>query len=344
MVRYIDMVPIRTREDRMPSGRKLRCGIAAIGLALAFGTPARAADPAYPTRPIRLIVPFAAGGSSDSLGRVIAPELSRRLGQPVVVENKPGAGGNLGIDQVAKAAPDGYTIGLASPGPVVVNVTLIEGLPYDPVRDLTPIALIADLPIVLVANKALAADDIRALIAADKADPGKLFFASAGIGTTMHLSGELFNSMAGTRLEHVPYKGAGAAITDLVAGRVQLGFLDLPAAGPHVKSGALKILAVGNAKRAAALPDTPTIAEAGLAGYRTSGWFGLVAPARVPADVVARLYEETAAVLAEPGVRERMSQIGIEPTMTTPDEFGAFIKAEIPKWAEVIEVSGAKGK
>jgi tripartite-type tricarboxylate transporter receptor subunit TctC len=328
----------------MPSARKLLCGIASIAVALTFATRAWAADTAYPTRPIKLIVPFAAGGSSDSLGRIIAPELSQRLGQPVVVENKPGAGGNLGIDQLAKAAPDGHTIGLASPGPIVVNVTLIEGLPYDPVRDLTAIALIADLPIVLVANKALAADNIRALIAADKADPGKLFFASAGIGTTMHLSGELFNSMAGTRLEHVPYKGAGAAITDLVAGRVQLGFLDLPAVGPHVKSGALKILAVGNAKRAAALPDTPTIAQAGIPGYRTSGWFGLMAPARVPADVVRRLHKEIAAVLAEPAVRERVGQIGIEPTLTTPDEFSAFIKAEIPIWAEVIKVSGAKGK
>lgn len=327
----------------MLKGRKLLCGIAAVGLAVAFAFSAQAADP-YPTRPIKLIVPFAPGGSSDSLGRVIAPELSTRLGQPVVVENKPGAGGNLGIDQVAKAAPDGYTIGLASPGPIVVNVTLMEGLPYDPVRDLAPIALIADLPIVFVANKALAANDVRALIAADKADPGKLFFASAGIGTTMHLSGELLNSMAGTRLEHVPYKGAGAAVTDLVAGRVQLGFLDLPSAGPHVKSGALKILAVGNAKRAAALPDTPTIAEAGVAGFETSGWFGVMAPAKVPAEVVTRLHKELAAVLADPGVRERMNQIGIEPTIMTPDQFGAFIKAEIPKWAQVIKVSGAKGK
>lgn len=315
-----------------------------VGLALTLVASAQAAEEAYPTRPIKLIIPFAPAGSSDSLGRIIAPELSTRLGQPVVVENKPGAGGNLGIDQLAKAPPDGYTIGLASPGPIVVNVTLIDGLPYDPVRDLKPIALIADLPIVLVASKTLPANDVRALIAADKADPGKLFFASAGVGTTMHLSGELFNSMAGTRLEHVPYKGAGAAITDLVAGRVQLGFLDLPAAGPHVKSGALKILAVGNARRAVALPDTPTIGEAGIPGYRTSGWFGVMAPARVPAHAVARLHKELAAVLADPAVRERMNKIGIEPTMTTPDEFSAFIKAEIPRWADVIKVSGAKGK
>lgn len=327
----------------MLEGCKLLCRMAAFALAVVLASSAQAADP-YPERPIRLIVPFAPGGSSDNLGRIIAPGLSTRLGQPVVVENKPGAGGNLGMDQLAKAAPDGYTIGLASPGPIVVNITLIDGLPYDPVRDLTPIALIADLPIVLIANKQLSANDVRELVAADKADPGKLFFASAGVGTTMHLSGELFNSMAGTRLEHVPYKGAGAAITDLVAGRVQLGFLDLPSVGPHVKSGALKILAVGNAKRAVALPATPTIAEGGITGYQTSGWFGVMAPARVPTSVVTRLHKELAAVLADPTVIERMNQIGIEPTMTTPDQFGAFIKSEIPKWAEVIRISGAKGK
>lgn len=328
----------------MLMGRKLLHGIVACGIAFAFTSTTRAADPVYPVRSIRLVVPFAPGGSSDTLARVIAPELSARLGQPIVVDNKPGAGGNLGIDFVSKAAPDGYTIGLASPGPMVVNVTLMEGMPYDPVRDLAPIALIADLPIVFVATKSIQATDVAGLIAADKASPGKLFFASAGVGTTMHLSGELFNSLAGTRLEHVPYKGAGAAITDLLSGQVQLGFLDLPSVAGHVSSGALKILAVGNAKRAETLPNTPTIAEAGVPGYQTSGWFGVVAPARVPAAIVARLHAALAEILSQSAVRARLIQIGIEPTISTPEQFGQFIHSEIPKWAEVIKISGAKAR
>ena len=325
--------------------RNLVCGIAAV-LSAALSSaclvsPAWASGPAYPERPIKLVVPFAPGGSSDSLARVIGPELASRLGQPVVIENMPGAGGNIGIDALAKSAPDGYTLGLATPGPIVVNVSLMESLPYDPVRDLAPIAMVGDLPIVLVATKDLPSNDVAALIAADKAEPGSLFFASAGVGTTMHLSGELFNTLAGTSLQHIPYAGAGAAITDLLSGEVQLGFLDLPATMSHLQSGGLKILAVGNRKRALSLPEVPTIAEQGVEGYETSGWLGILAPAGTPEEITTRIHAALAETMAVPAVRERLMQIGIEPTINTPAEFSDFIKAEIPKWAEVIKVSGA---
>jgi tripartite-type tricarboxylate transporter receptor subunit TctC len=311
--------------------RNLVCGIAAVLSAACLVLPAWASGPAYPERPIKLVVPFAPGGSSDSLARVIGPELASRLGQPVVIENMPGAGGNIGIDALAKSAPDGYTLGLATPGPIVVNVSLMESLPYDPVRDLAPIAMVGDLPIVLVATKDLPSDDVAALIAADKAEPGSLFFASAGVGTTMHLSGELFNTLAGTSLQHIPYAGAGAAITDLLSGEVQLGFLDLPATMSHLQSGGLKILAVGNRKRALQ----------GVEGYETSGWLGILAPAGTPEAITTRIHAALAETMAVPAVRERLMQIGIEPTINTPAEFADFIKAEIPKWAEVIKVSGA---
>lgn len=296
----------------------------------------------FPNRPIRLIAPFATGGSTDVLARAIAPELSKRLGQQVVVENRAGAGGNIGIDAVAKAAPDGYTIGMASPGPIVVNVTLLSSLPYDPIKDLAPIAMVADLPIVLIANSALQANNVKELIAFERANPGKLSFASAGTGTTMHLSGELFNVLAGTKLVHVPYRGTGAAITDLVGGQVQLGFLDLPSVAGHVKGGRIKLLAVGNNKRAQSQPDLPTIAESGVTGYETSGWFGVVAPARTPAAIIARLNAEIVNVMNMPNVRDYLLKQGIEPRTSTPEQFAAFIKSEIPKWAEVIRFAGVK--
>ena len=316
-----------------------------LGLALAVGVAAPAmAQAAWPSKPIRLIAPFAAGGSTDVLARIIAPEMSKRLGQPIVVENRAGAGGNIGMDAIAKADPDGYTIGMASPGPLVVNVTLLDSLPYNPLTDFAPIALIADLPIVLVVHNSVAANDVQSLIAADKANPGKLFFASAGNGTTMHLSGELFNVMAGTKLQHVAYKGTGPAVTDLLGGQVSIGFLDLPAVGPHLESGKIKILAVGNQKRASRAPNVPTIAEAGVPGYETSGWFGMLAPARVPPAIISRLNAVLVEVMALPEVRSRLLAVGIEPTSTTPQQFDKFIRSEIPKWAKVIEASGAKTK
>lgn len=296
----------------------------------------------YPNRPIQLIAPFSAGGSTDVLARAIAPELSKRLGQQVIVINKAGAGGSIGIDAVAKAAPDGYTIGLASPGPIVVKVTLQSSLPYDPIKDLAPISMLADLPIVLVANSSVKANNVKELIALERANPGKLSFASAGTGTTMHLSGELFNVMTGTKLVHVPYKGTGNAIANLVGGQIELGFVDLPSVAGQAKSGRIKLLAVGNEKRALSEPNLPTIAESGVAGYETSGWFGLVAPARTPAAIIARLNTEVVNVLNTPSVRDFLLKQGVEPRTSTPEQFAAFIKSEIPKWAKVIRFAGVK--
>lgn len=300
------------------------------------------ADPDYPKRPIRLITPFAPGGSTDTLARVIAPELSKRLGQPVVVENMAGAGGNIGLAALARAEPDGYTLSLASPGPLVVNVSLADKLPYNPLTDFTPIALIADLPVVLVVHNSVPATSVQGLINAEKADPGKLFFASAGVGTTMHLSGELFNVMASTKMRHVAYRGAGPAVTDMLAGLVQVGFLDLPSAGPHVSSGKLKLLAVGNKKRALSAPNVPTIAESGVPGYETSGWFGIVGPAKMQPPVLQKVYQALMDTMNTPEVRTRLLSAGIERTSSTPEQFSEFIRTEIPKWAKVIEVSGAK--
>lgn len=302
------------------------------------------AQSAYPNRPIKLIAPFAPGGSTDALARLIAPEMAKRLGQPVVVDNRAGAGGTIGTGEIAKAEPDGYTIGLGAPGPLTVNVTLMDNLSYDPVRDFAPVAQIANLPVVLIAHKGVPANDVQALIALDKADPGKLVFASAGVGTTMHLAGEMLNSMAGTTLRHVAYKGTGLAINDILAGHVQLGFLDLPSAGPHVASGGVKILAVGNRNRALSAPNVPTIAESGVPGYETTGWFGIIAPAKTPPAIIQRLNAVLGEVMNTPDVRERLLKVGIEPMMTTPEEFAKFIRDEIPKWARVIESSGAKTK
>lgn len=296
----------------------------------------------FPTRPIRLIAPFPAGGSSDGLARLLAPELAKKFGQPVIVENKPGAGGNIGLDAISKSEPDGYTIGLASPGPTVVSITLMDSLPYDPVKDLTPIGLVADLPILLVINSTVPVNSVAELIAAEKANPGKFFFASAGNGTTMHLSGELFNVTAGTKLQHVAYKGTAPAIADLLAGQVQVGFLDMSSVGSHLSGNRIKVLAVGSQKRISSLPNIPTINEAGVSGYQLSGWFGIVAPAKVPAPIVAKLNQALVEVVAMPHVREKMIAIGLEPISSTPEQFGQFIKDEIPRWAKLLQISGVK--
>ena len=296
----------------------------------------------FPTRPLRLIAPFPAGGSSDGLARLIAPELAKKLGQPVFVENKPGAGGNIGLDAIAKAEPDGYTFGLASPGPTVVSITLMDSLPYDPVKDLTPIGLIADLPILLVINSAVPVSSVAELIAAEKSNPGRYFFASAGNGTTMHLSGELFNVMAGTKLQHVAYKGTAPAIADLLAGQIQVGFLDMSSVGAHLGGNRIKVLAVGSKKRISSLPNIPTVSEAGVPGYQLSGWFGIVAPARVPEPIVTKLNQALVEIVAMPHVQEKMIAIGLEPISSTPEQFGQFIKDEIPRWAKLLQISGVK--
>ena len=315
--------------------------LAALVAAFALASGAAAQAP-YPSKPVRLIVPFPPGGSADTIARLLGQELSKSLGEPFVAENRPGAGGNIGVDLVAKSAPDGYTIGLAAAGALAINQHLLGRLPYDPVKDLAPVSKLADIPIVVAVANSTPVTSVPELIAAAKAKPGALAFASAGNGTAMHLSGELFKIMTGVDMTHVPYKGSGPAVTDLVSGQVPVGFVDLVSALPQIRAGKVKGLAVASGKRTISAPDIPTVAEAGVPGYDAVGWFGLVAPAGTPRDVVAKLNAETVRIMALPEVRERVLATGAEPATGTAEAFGAFIAAEIPKWERVVKTSGAK--
>ena len=314
-------------------------GVAAGLLALSGAERAFAQE--YPSKPIRLVVPFPVGGAPDVLARSTGAKLGERLGQPVVIENRLGAGGNLAYEMVAKAAPDGYTMVLASTG-VATNVSLYKNLPYDAVRDFAPITLVASSPHVLVAHPSVQASSVRELMGLAKEKSSQLNYGSAGSGTVLHLAGEMFNVMAGAHLLHVPYKGASLALTDLLGGRVTLMFSDIPNALPQIKAGKLRALGVTGAQRSQALPQVPTIAEAGIPGYAIIAWFGLLAPAATPAGIVARLNKEVVAVLGDPGLRAKMADLGQDLVGDTPEQFGAFIKSEIAKMGEVVKASGAK--
>ena len=302
---------------------------------------------AWPNKPVRIVVPFAPGGTTDILARALAPELSRAFGQPFVIENKPGAGGNVGADLVAKSPADGYTLLMGTVGTHGINQSLYPKMPFDPVKDFAPVTLVAGVPNVLVMNPAKAEaakiNSVADLIKYAKANPGKLNMASSGNGTSIHLSGELFKSMTGTFLLHFPYRGSGPALLDLIGGTMDLMFDNLPSAMPQIKAGKLKALGVTTAQRSAALPEVPTIAEAGpVKGFDASSWFGLLAPAGTPADVVNRLQQESAKALKTPALNERLLSQGAIPSGMTPAEFAAFIGAETKKWAGVVKQSGAK--
>ena len=262
----------------------------------------------------------------------------------MVVDNRPGAGGNIGTDIVAKSAPDGYTILMGSAGPLAINASLFGKMPFDPIRDLAPVTLAASTPNVLVVHPSLRAATVRELIALAKARPGEINFASSGHGTPAHLAGELFNSMAGVKMVHVPYKGAAPALTDLLGGQVQLMFSTMPPALPHVKDGKLRALAVTSSKRSPATPELPTVDEIALPGFEANTWHGVVAPAGTPAAIVARLNREIVAILHLPEVVERLSAQGAEPVGSTPEEFAAYIRSETVKWAKVVRESGAKAE
>ena len=318
----------------------------ALGITLAPAT--TQAQAAWPAKAIRLVVPFAAGGTTDILARSLAPELQKALGQPVVVDNKPGAGGNSGAAEVAKAAPDGYTLLMGTVGTQSINAALYPRMPYDPVKDFAPITLMAGVPNVLVINPALAQkhniNTVADFIRAAKANPGKFNMASSGNGTSIHLAGELFKSMSGTYMVHFPYRGSGPALIDLIGGSTDLMFDNLPSALPQIKAGKLKALAVTSARRSEALPDLPTIAEAGgaaLKNYEASSWFGLLAPAGTAPEVVARLQHETAKALSSPALKERLLSQGAIPGGMSSADFTAFIAAETRKWAAVVKASGA---
>jgi tripartite-type tricarboxylate transporter receptor subunit TctC len=324
--------------------------LSALGAAFVLGAPSTTwAQSAWPAKPVRIVVPFTAAGTTDILARALAPELQRVLGQPFVVDNKPGAGGNLGAAEVAKAPADGYTLLMGTVGTHAINPALYPKMPYDHVKDFAPVTLVAGVPNVLVVNPAFAQkhgiQSVADLIKVAKAQPGRLNFASSGNGTSIHLSGELFKAMTGTFMVHFPYRGSGPALMDLMGGNTDLMFDNLPSAMVHIKSGKLKALAVTSAQRSGALPDVPTVAEAGgaaLAAYEASSWFGLLAPAGTPPEIIQRLQQETAKALNSPAIKERLLSQGAIPSGNTPAEFAKLIEQETKKWAAVVKASGAK--
>ncbi|WP_295642761.1 tripartite tricarboxylate transporter substrate binding protein [uncultured Methylibium sp.] len=317
-------------------------------LALLAAAPAGLhAQAAWPAKPVRIVVPFAAGGTTDILARALAPELQKAFGQAFVVDNKPGAGGNVGAAEVARSAADGHTLLMGTVGTHGINAALYPKLPYDPIKDFVPVSLVAAVPNVLVMNPAkaeqLGIKGVPDLIKYAKANPGKLNMASSGNGTSIHLSGELFKSMTGSFMVHFPYRGSGPALLDLIGGTMDLMFDNLPSAMPQIRAGKLKALAVTSAERSQALPDLPTIAEAGpVKGYEASSWFGLLAPAGTPMDIVTRLQQETAKALGAPALKERLLSQGAIPSGNTSAEFAKLIDSETKKWAQVVKVSGAK--
>lgn len=296
----------------------------------------------YPNKPIKVVVTFPPGGSSDAIVRMLSPRLNDKLGQSLVVENRPGAGGNIGLSAVAKAAPDGYTLGVGAAGGLTANVSLYPQMPFDVAKDFSPITMLAAIPFVLVAHPSVEANNLPQLIALAKAQPGKLSIGHGGNGTAMHLSTALFTQMADIKLIEVPYRGSGPAAMDALSGQVQLAITDLPAALPHIKAGKLKAIAVTSPKRLSNLPEVPTLSEAGLIGYDSTGWFGLVAPAGTPPAIVQRLNAEWTAALNDDAIKTQMRNSGMEPMPTSIENFEAYIKSETQKWAKVIKQANIK--
>lgn len=294
----------------------------------------------YPARPIRFIVPFPPGGSTDIYARILGPRLADAVKQQVVIDNRPGAGGALGADLAAKAPPDGYTIWLGQTNNLAIGPAMRTKNSYDPVRDFSPIALLMQAPQVLVVNAGSPITSIKELIAAAKAKPGTLTFASAGIGSSGHITGELFNQVAGVQMTHVPYKGASPAMVDLRGGRVTYLATSLASAAQFVKNGTIKAIATTGTKRARLMPDVPTVIEAGVPGFEVSSWHGMLAPAKVPRDIILRLNREFVALLDKPEVREALLSEGGDITPSTPEQFAAFLKGEVVKWAKVVKAAG----
>jgi len=320
--------------------------LAAAGAALTGGrtfaqTVSSPPQPAgdFPNRPIRLVVTFPPGGSADAVMRLLVPRLNEKLGQPVVIDNKPGAGGNVGLSLVAKAPADGYTLGLGAAGALTANVSLYAQMPFDPVKDFKPVGMVAATPFVIVGHPSIAARTQRELIALAKASPGTLSIGHGGNGTAMHLSAALFAQMADVKLVEVPYRGSGPAALDAIAGQIPLALVDLPASLQQIRAGKLVAFAVTSAQRVPMLPEVPTVAETGLAGYDSTGWFGVVAPAATPAPVVARLNAEINAALGDEQIKATMRNLGAEPAPTSPESFEAYIHSETKKWAKVIQAA-----
>jgi len=315
--------------------------IAAACLLAAAAVPAAHAQP-WPNKPIRYIVPFAAGGTTDILGRMIGAKLADALGQPVVVDNRPGAAGALGVEMLAKSAPDGYTLGGGTISSHAINVTLYSKLPYDPIKDFTPITMLATLPNMLVVHPSVGANSVAELIALLKANPNKYSFGSAGNGTSQHMAGELFKTMTGVSMQHIPYKGSGPMMTDLLGGTVSMSFENMTTAYPPTKTGKLKALAVTTSKRSFVAPDVPTLAESGLPGFEISSWQAMFAPAGLPKEIHARIYSEVAKALKSPDVANRLHELGLDPGGMPPEELAALIRSDIPRLGKIVRDSGAK--
>ena len=297
---------------------------------------------AWPTKPVRLIVPFPPGGSADILARAIGQKLGDGLGQQVIIDNRPGAGTAIGAEATAKAAPDGYTIMLGTVSSHAINPALNPGLKFDPIKDFAPVSLVASIPFALIVHPSLPVNSARDLIALAKAKPGSLNYSSAGNGTSNHLAGELFKSMTGTFMVHIPYKGSAPALNDLIAGQVQLMYDLVLTAAPHVKSGAVRALAVTGRERSAALPGVPTVAESGVPGYEVTAWFGFFAPAGTPVAVVNTLNAETVKAMRLQDLRDRLGSQGAEALTSTPEQFSGYVKDELTKWTRVVKASGMK--
>lgn len=317
-------------------------GLLALGLGAIVAPGLARAQPAdWPARPIRFILPFPPGGGTDILGRLIAERLTAGLGQPVVTENRGGAGGNVGAEAAAKSPPDGYTIVLVAPS-LAISPSLYSKLNYDPVKDFAPVSLVATVPNVMITNPSVPAATLKEFIALAKSKPGEMNFGSGGSGTSNHLAGELFNIVAGVKLVHVPYKGVNLAMQDVLSGRVQLVFIGIPAAAPHIKAGKLRALALASAQRSAVLPDVPTADEAGLPKFEVTTWYGILAPAGTPRPVVARLNGELGKIMHSPELKDRLEALATDPLTSTPEEFADLIRREIAKWSEVVREAGLK--
>jgi tripartite-type tricarboxylate transporter receptor subunit TctC len=313
------------------------------GIALAvvlFAVPGAVTAQTYPAKAIRLIVPSTPGGSVDTIARTLGPKLTERWGQQIIVDNRSGAGGAIAAELVARSAPDGYTLLIGTIASLGTNVSLQKKLPYDPVKDFAPVTLVATQNLLLLVHPSVPAKSVRELVRLAKAQPGTLTFASAGNGTGSHLSGELFKMLAGIEMLHIPYKGVAPALVDVVSGQVSLTFPSILSSLPQMRAGRLRGLAVTGAKRSAAVPELPTMQEAGVNGYESATWYGIVAPTGTPQDVVMKLNAEIVAVLKQPEIRERLSREGADPVGSSPQEFGAFIRSEIEKWRKVIHAAG----
>ncbi len=296
----------------------------------------------YPSKPIKVVVTFPPGGSSDAIIRILSTRLNDKLGHPLVLENRPGAGGNIGLSAVAKAAPDGYMLGVGAAGGLTANSRLYPQMPFDVAKDFAPITMLASIPFVLVGHPSVPADNMQQLIALAKSQPGKVSIGHGGNGTAMHLSTALFTQMADIKLIEVPYRGSGPAAMDTLSGQIQLSVTDLAAALPHIKAGKLKAFAVTSPKRLSNLPDVPTLSESGLTGYDSTGWFGLVAPTGTPPQIIQRLHAEFTAALNDESIKSQMRQNGMEPIATSIEGFDSYIKSETQKWAKVIKQANIK--